>query len=147
MVKYILLLLCVASVMAVAEEKSYKVSFGVILKNELGEPIGFQETRSIPLGNKSQSTLFGVVVTKVDEQPFMLGTVHIIPSKEQGKSTKIMGKPMRSMNRGAVFLQSDEQDIPGDYRMEIYLDNRLVQTIEYQLIVTNSEPQVATQSS
>ena len=82
-------------------------------------------------------------MTKVDAQPFVLGTVHIIPSSEPKGPTKIMGKPMRSMNRGAVFLQSDEQDIPGTYHMEIYLDNRLETTIEYQLIkseVANQKP-------
>ena len=53
MMKFVLLLLLVPF-WSMAEDAPYTVSFGVILKNELGEPIGFQETTEIRLVTKNR---------------------------------------------------------------------------------------------
>ena len=131
---YRLIFLCLLCTSASAAQDTYTVNFGVILKNDMGEPVGFEETTAIPVGKANTKTLYGIVVTRNDEQPFTLGTVHVIPTLDSNVTTKVMGKPMQSTNRGAVFLQSDEYDIPGDYAMEVYLDNQLLTTISYQLI-------------
>ncbi len=128
-----LLLFLVMSVSVNAKEEVYTINFGVVMKNDAGEPVGFKETTTIPVGKAQQKTLYGVVVSRNDETPFLLGTVHIIPTLDDNVTTKVMGKPMQSTNRGAVFLQSDEYDIAGDYAMEIYLDNQLLTTVHYQL--------------
>ena len=132
MIRVLLLLITFGSA-ALADEQTYTINFGVIIKNDAGEPVGFKETTTIPVGKAQQKTLYGVVVSRNDETPFLLGTVHIIPTLDSNVTTKVMGKPMQSTNRGAVFLQSDEYDIAGDYAMEIYLDNQLLTTVHYQL--------------
>ena len=114
-----------------------EVNFGLVLKNEFGEPVGFKETTHIPAYSDTQPSLFGFVVSRDNDQPFLLGAVHILPGRSPDTFTKIMGKPMMIVNRGAIFMQTSPEDIAGNYKVEIYVDNTLYQTIDYQLVLAN----------
>ena len=124
--------LFVTSLMVQAAE--FEVSFGLVLTNSSGEPIGFKETRQIPLSIEQTPALYGVVVTKQDDDPFVLGAIHVLPSAPESEANKIMGKPMMVVKRGAMLMRTENTDEPGDYKVEIYLDNRLHQTIDYSVV-------------
>lgn len=119
---------------ATGQAENLEVNFGLVLKNELGEPIGFKETTHIPAQSSSAPSLFGFVVTRTDDKPFLLGAIHILPGKDEGSQTKIMGKPMMIINRGAIFMQTSADDKAGNYKVEIYIDNSLYTTIDYQVV-------------
>jgi hypothetical protein len=46
---------------------------------------------------------------------------------------KILGKSMVVNRKGAVFMKTQKSDLPGTYIMEVYINNILHETIEYQL--------------
>jgi len=52
---------------------------------------------------------------------------------KSGDLKKVMGKAMIIQKRGAIFMRTDFDDLPGDYQMEIYIDNELHHTINYKL--------------
>ncbi|WP_286263030.1 hypothetical protein [Thalassotalea atypica] len=122
----------------VASTLDYKLDFGVIIHNDNGEPIGFEKTSTIPIDYKGKSSLYGLVVTSPEDQQFSLNSVHVFPhSENEIDDIKLMGKPMLIQKRGAILLRTDLSDIPGNYKMEVYIDNKLHQTISYEL-VTNT---------
>ena len=87
-----------------AAEIEYQMDFGVIIHNDLGEPVGFEKTKNIPISSKGEPSLFGLVVTSPETDEFTLSSVHILPpnSNDEGPR-KMMGKPMRIQGRGAIF--------------------------------------------
>ncbi len=112
----------------------YTLDFGVIIHNDMGEPIGFEKTKKIPIIRSGQSSLYGLVITSPNENEFLLNSVHILPNDDGQKIPhKMIGKAMIIQKRGAVLLRTDTLDIPGEYAMEIYIDNKLHQTINYEL--------------
>lgn len=113
---------------------NFVFDFGVIRHNDVGEPIAFEKTTQIPIVNGVETTLYGLVVTSEDDEQFNLNSVHIVPiQNEMGGLKKVMGKAMVIKKRGAIFMRTDFDDLPGDYQMEIYIDNELRHTINYQL--------------
>ena len=120
-----------------------EVNFGLVLRNDLGEPIGFKQTTHIPVHSASSPSLFGLVVTRKDDTPFLLGAVHILPGKTPDVQTKVMGKPMMIVNRGAIFMQTSPKDRAGKYQVEIYIDNTLFKTIDYQVVGGDSTTETA----
>lgn len=120
------------SVPALAQE--FKLEFGLIIQNEYGEPVGFEQTTEIPIKNSSAGSLYGLVVTSPQDKYFSLNSVHSLPKPEGGEAPqKIIGKTMIIQNRGAIFLRTDDEDIPGMYSMEVYIDNKLHTVIQYEL--------------
>ena len=123
-----------------------EVHFGVVIKNPNGEPVGFRQTTKIPHISSEPSALYGVVVTSKDETPLTLGAIHIMPAKSNGDEQKVMGKPMRVVGRGAIFLQADQEDPAGQYGVEVYINHKLFTTITYELVseqaqVRNDKPE------
>ncbi|MFD2164944.1 hypothetical protein ACFSJY_01605 [Thalassotalea euphylliae] len=117
-----------------AAEIEYQMDFGVIIHNDMGEPVGFEKTKNILISNKGESSLFGLVVTSPETDEFTLSSVHVLPpSNGEDRPRKMMGKPMRIAGRGAIFMRTDSHDIPGTYAMEVYINNQLHHTIEYHL--------------
>lgn len=117
-----------------ATNNNFVFDFGVIRHNDVGEPIAFEKTTQIPIVNGVETTLYGLVVTSEDDEQFNLNSVHIVPiQNETGGLKKVMGKAMVIKKRGAIFMRTDFDDLPGDYQMEIYIDNELRHTINYQL--------------
>lgn len=120
-----------------ATASNFSFDFGVIRHNDVGEPIAFEKTTQIPIANGVETTLYGLVVTSDDDEQFNLNSVHIVPiQNERGNLKKVMGKAMVIKKRGAIFMRTDFDDLPGDYQMEIYIDNELRHTINYQLADT-----------
>jgi len=118
----------------VAATLDYKLDFGVIIHNDIGEPIGFEKTNKIPIDYKGNSSLYGLVVTSPESSEFTLNSVHVLPTdidEEQGM--KLMGKTMLIQKRGAILMRTDLTDIPGNYQMEVYINNKLHQVINYEL--------------
>lgn len=134
MKKLITIMLLIFSVTSLGNESEFSINFGLIMKNELGEPIAFKPTNEIPLNEKKEGALYGLVVTKKDEIPFTLGAIHIFPEDSQGKKAKMMSKAMNVMTRGAIFLRTNEEDIAGEYVIEVYLNNIHTDTIAYSLV-------------
>lgn len=119
---------------ALASTERYQFDFGLIIKNDAGEPVGFDSTTQIPLFDKDAESLYGLVVSRSDEEPFVLSAVHIFPEQHGSNNQKVMSKPMNIISRGAIFFQTDDMDILGHYQIEIYIDNLLVKTIDYKLV-------------
>jgi hypothetical protein len=132
--KIITIALMMFSLSALAEQSDYTIDFGLIMKNKQGEPIGFDQTNTIPIHKNKQDALYGLVVTKFNEEPFKLSAIHVFPENETGSKTKLMSKTMEVVNRGAIFFQTSKEDTPGKYAVEVYLDNILINTIDYQLV-------------
>ena len=120
-----------------ASEAEYLFEFGLVKYDEQGNPIEFEATKKIPIAMSGENILYGMVVTTAKESPFTLGSIHVLPTDAK-KTTKIMGKTMKIEKKGAVFMKTNERDIPGNYQMEIYIDGLLLKTVEYQLINTQN---------
>lgn len=116
-----------------ASNIEYKLDFGLIIQNEMGEPVGFEKTHKIPIFYQGKTSLYGLVVTSPESDDFILSSIHKLPIQDN-QQTKIMGKPMIVQKRGAIFLKTDFDDTPGEYVMEVYIDNKLHQTINYVLL-------------
>lgn len=115
-------------------ETEIEVHFGVVLKNDNGEPVGFRETTKIPRSAETSTALYGVVVTSTSQEPLTLGAVHIIPKSNEALPEKIMGKPMLVVGRGAIFLEANEDDPSGEYVVEVYINHRLYTSISYEIV-------------
>jgi len=119
---------------------TYNLDFGLVLHDDNGEPVGFEKTQAIPLKRNGHPSLYGLVITNDDNEPFTLSSVHIVPSDEENSQPdKFLGKPMYVQKRGAIFMRTDTHDKPGVYQMEVYLNNALYQTITYELTTTSSQ--------
>lgn len=119
---------------AMSTTVDYTLDFGVIIQSDTGEPIGFEKTRQIPINHFGKPSLYGLVVTSEKNAEFSLNSVHVLPPQEDSDvQAKVLGKPMYVQNRGAIFLRTEQNDEPGDYSIEIYIDNKLYQVINYQL--------------
>lgn len=118
-----------------AENINYALDFGLIIHNDIGEPVGFEKTTQIPILEAGNSSLYGVVVTSPDNNEFILNSIHILPAVEANNiANKVIGKSMIIQKRGAILLRTDTNDQPGRYAMEIYIDSKLHQTLNYELI-------------
>lgn len=129
------LLICILLLIQVpleASEADYKLEFGLVLHDEDGEPIGFKETKNIPIQNKGKNSLYGLVISNDDKDNFVISSVHTLPNNLVGVK-KILGKSMVVNRKGAVFMKTQKSDLPGTYIMEVYINNILHETIEYQL--------------
>jgi hypothetical protein len=123
-----------ASVANASTDSNFVFDFGVVRHNDVGEPIAFEKTTEIPIVNGVETTLYGLVVTSATNEQFHLNSVHIVPiQNKNGNLKKLMGKNMIIQKRGAIFMRTDFDDLPGDYQMEIYIDNELHHTISYKL--------------
>ncbi len=123
-----------SGVVHASSNSNFVFDFGVIRHNNVGEPIAFEKTTKIPIVNGVETTLYGLVVTSDDDEQFNLSSIHIVPiQNDDGSVKKLMGKTMIIQRRGAIFMRTDFDDLPGDYQMEIYIDNELHHTVSYQL--------------
>lgn len=131
----IMLSVALLSNVALASSNSgFIFDFGVVRHNDVGEPIAFEKTTEIPIVNGVETTLYGLIVTSAGNEQFNLNSVHIVPiQNKSGDLKKVMGKAMIIQKRGAIFMRTDFDDLPGDYQMEIYIDNELHHTINYKL--------------
>ena len=135
--KYIIIIFCYAFTQFTAHsvEIDYQLEFGLVLKDTNGEAIGFKKTTAIPIDTAGENSLYGIVISKDSEENFTVGSVHILP-KEHKEINKIMGKVMVINGKGAVFMKTQSNDIPGDYAIEVYINGILFKTIEYKLLAT-----------
>lgn len=117
-----------------SSNSSFAFDFGVIRHNNAGEPVAFEKTTQIPIVNGIATTLYGLVVTSESNEQFNLNSIHIVPIRtENGHLKKVMGNVMVIQRRGAIFMRTDFDDLPGDYQMEVYINHELHHTISYQL--------------
>jgi hypothetical protein len=132
--KYLVLILifCV-QVPVRAVEIDYILEFGVVLHDEFGSAVGFKETTNIPINKLGKNSLYGLIISKDSEESFTIGSVHILP-QNPSNTKKIMGKTMVISGKGAVFMKTQRNDVPGNYEMELYINGILYETINYHLI-------------
>jgi hypothetical protein len=116
-----------------AVEVDYNLEFGLVLHDEYGTPVGFEETTYIPINKLGKNSLYGLIISKESEENFTIGSVHILPNNPSN-TQKIMGKTMVINGKGAVFMKTQRDDMPGDYAMELYINGVLYKTIKYHLL-------------
>lgn len=115
----------------------YMLDFGVVIHNDVGEPIGFEKTKQIPIARKGQPSLYGVIVTSPNKNEFLLNSIHILPQENNEEvDAKIIGKSMIIQKRGAILMRTNTEDVPGEYTMEIYIDSKLHHVFNYELVPT-----------
>lgn len=114
-------------------EVDYNLEFGVVLHDEYGTPIGFEETTYVPINKSGKNSLYGLIISKDSQENFTVGSVHVLPDNPSN-TQKIMGKTMVINGKGAVFMKTQKDDTPGDYAMELYINGVLYKTINYQLL-------------
>lgn len=133
--KHLFVFFCLFFIHSIANamEVEYTLEFGLVLHNENGTPIGFEETNHIPINKSGKKSLYGLIISKDSEENFTLGSVHILP-RNPSNTQKIMGKTMVINGKGAVFMKTQKNDTPGDYLMELYIDGVLYKTIKYHLL-------------
>jgi hypothetical protein len=133
--KNLLILLCflLFPLTTFALEVDFTLEFGIVEHDEYGTPIGFIETTHIPINTSGKNSLYGLIISKNSEENFTVGSVHILP-ENPSNAEKIMGKSMVINGKGAVFMRTQKNDIPGKYAMELYIDGVLYETIEYKLL-------------
>jgi len=118
-----------------ADEPKYVLEFGRVLHNSVGEPVGFEKTTKIPVALDGNSTLYGLVITSPENEKFTLNSIHILPPDPTSlESKKMIGKSMIIKKRGAIFMRANSDDLPGIYNMEIYINNTLHKSIQYELM-------------
>lgn len=116
-----------------AVEVDYTLEFGIVLHDEFGTAVGFKETTNIPINRLGRNSLYGLIISKDSVENFTVGSVHILP-KNPSNTKKIMGKTMIISGKGAVFMKTQRNDVPGNYEMELYINGILYETINYYLI-------------
>lgn len=129
----LLLSLLLVNFTAHSIEVDYTLEFGIVLHDEYGAPVGFKETTSVPINSSGKNSLYGLIISKDTQENFTIGSVHILPNNPSN-TQKIMGKTMVINGKGAVFMKTQQDDIPGSYAMELYINGVLYKTIEYQLL-------------
>jgi hypothetical protein len=130
-----LIIFILISFQALADDNIYKLDFGRVIHNDVGEPVGFEKTNKIPMPIQGDSTLYGLVVTSPEDEKFTLNSIHVLPLDPVNlEAKKLIGKSMIIQKRGAIFMRATIDDIPGIYNMEIYINNTLHSSIEYELV-------------
>lgn len=107
--------------------------FGQVIFNEHEEAIDFQFTDEIPILDAGKTVMYGVIVTSDDDQTFTLDSLHTMPTIGEN-TAKMIGKTINVRKKAAIFLRTQQNDIPGNYTMEIFIDGVLAKTFGYQLI-------------
>ena len=133
---------CLIMVLFVFSYNSFaavKLDFGIVLKNQAGEPIGFELTNTIPIQKKGQPSLYGVVISSTNDQEIIVASVHKTPTAIEGQHNKFLGKPMKVVNRGGIFMKTQVTDLAGEYEIELYFDHTHYQTIRYTLVNPNND--------
>jgi len=133
-INFCIVIVLVLSGYVYAAEDEFTLNFGRIIHNKVGEPIGFEKTTRIPISMNGESTLYGLVVTSPEDEEFTLNSIHILPPDPVNlTSKKLIGKAMIIQKRGAIFMRASFSDTPGIYNMEVYINNELHQSIQYEL--------------
>ncbi|GHG03411.1 hypothetical protein [Thalassotalea marina] len=132
--KYLLFCLTLLSLSVQAfEDDKLKFEFGRVIFNELQEAIGFEHTEKIPVVLKGANVMYGLLVTSETDEILTLDSVHTIPTKDN-KVIKVIGKSINMKHKAAIFLKTENKDVVGDYKMEVFIDGRLIKTFDYQLV-------------
>ncbi|TAA45872.1 MULTISPECIES: hypothetical protein [Corallincola] len=129
----LILLLCLSALLigyAIADEQP-KIRFGEVLAESPGTKPVFLEQNRFAI---TPETLYGLVVEKPSATPFTLSTIHFIPRQDgSGEFNKVASRMVEAIGSSAVWLKPLQDDPTGIYMMEVYVDLRLVTTIEYEL--------------
>ena len=132
--KYLMFVLILVSSNAFADTiDTLEFQFGRVLFNENQEAIGFEKTDQIPIKWQGVNVMYGLLVISQTDEVFTLDSVHTIPTAGE-ESFKVIGKSINMKHKAAIFMKTQQDDIVGDYTMEVFIDGRLIRTINYQLI-------------
>ncbi|GAA5218248.1 hypothetical protein ACFSJ3_15335 [Corallincola platygyrae] len=129
----ILALLVLSALMigyALASEQT-EIRFGEVRSDVPGSKPTFSEHNRFVI---APETLYGLIVEKPSGEPFTLSTIHYIPKQgRNGQFNKISSRMVNAVGSSAVWMKPQPNDPAGLYMMEVYVDLRLVTTIEYEL--------------
>ena len=130
---------------AVQSSDGYDVTFG-ILGNDKGQFNLLVETTTIPLIPIEKGLYYGVEITPVTEDPYIVELVTKMPSiprklsgvfedaKAEEATKGLKFPPYELAGTSAIPMGFDEGDPLGIYTLEVYVNKKLIKTIEYQAI-------------
>lgn len=130
------------------EAEDFQVKFGVV-ENRNGVTLVFEDRRSIPLLTKDTGFYFGFTIFPPDNQPYNFHSTFFSPeaaqlSNETGEiikeieSSADLKQQFRLPTRRAKGITTmpmwfDVGDPPGEYRIEIYIQEKLVHSVDFMV--------------
>lgn len=128
-----------------SKHSSFKISFGEINKTPIGDLLFKKETTDLKYRFRQDGYYFGVVIEPRNIQPYKVQFVHHLPAPphersgrlvnaeltNQGKTIK--GKPHYSEGISIFPFGLDQGDSPGNYRVEVYVDDELMANISFNI--------------
>lgn len=114
----------------------YDIRFGIMVKQSNGLYDVIEETTCIPLYTMDTGFSFGYTIdkNKGEKDPTAYSVHYLPPSDKQSTGqmlrmrteTLIWPKEHFKMNFG-------REDVPGEYRVDIYINDKVYKSIEYQV--------------
>jgi hypothetical protein len=126
---------------AAQETKSYDFQFGVLGDGPGGTVIVQEETNTLPLLLENSGFRFGYTLRESSGAPFLLKTIFWLPDEPRvilgsliRVNDTIVSPPQMYHGYAAETFYFNDGDPPGDWQMEVYIDGRLFQIVEFQVI-------------
>ena len=126
-------------------DSEYQIQFGVFEKDESGE-VKLNSTLEIPLYYKETGFRWGFIVTKKDGGVFTGYEVYHLPESPEAitgalekAKTSDEGRQIQDIKKRFIGMWVNENyfdpgDPPGKYRLEIFIDDKLLKEIEFFVI-------------
>lgn len=124
---------------------TFDVKFGILGKDN-GSQVLKTETTAIPFITRDKGQLFGAVITPSDEASYRFHTVIFLPAAP-AKLTGDLGQvapaqapegirsaPQTTSGKTSVEMWFDEGDPMGRYKVELYVNDALLRTVEFDAV-------------
>jgi hypothetical protein len=151
-----LLLIALASLVSTASasasdsdaEKSFELQFGILFERKPGIHSVKESTTEIPRFHGSTGFLFGYLIREKNAKAFQLTTVTYPPSapkilgisyKDQDSSRGLRSRPRELNGSGVSMFSFDRGDPTGPWKMEIYVDGKLLRTVRFTVYEPNDK--------
>jgi hypothetical protein len=133
---------------ALAIAGDYEIKFGLMKKDSSGKYYVYSETTTIPLiyKDKDPEFRFGYFIKTADTQAFTTYMIMHTPSafeaysgefkdvnkKDSGNTVQLPSK--KTVGWFAQSFRFDRGDPPGQYKIDIWINDKLVRTIDFTVI-------------
>ena len=132
------------------DNTSFDVKFG-ILEVKDGAGIFKKETRTLPLITKDEGQFYGIYISPPNNEPYNCYIIAYLPGTpkmlsgtvkdiDSSKVTKGLRSPTeKAMGIYILPMWFDEGDPLGKYKLELYINDKLYETIEFEAIEYNGK--------